>query len=522
MVGVVNKIDSNTTGLRYAEEACIGQLNEETSPPTAGASVWRPLEPNSYSDFGGQRSLVARAPINPSRQRKKGVVVDLDASGGFNTDLTQTNIQDLLQGFFFADFRRKGEELVTAVDIDAGNPDEYEVASTTGFFVGSLIQGQNFADSANNSVNVVTAIVADTSVEVADGVLAAEASPPSDAQIVVVGHEGATADIDVDVSGTLPALSSTILDFTTLGLTEGETIFIGGDAGVNQFVNAENNGFKRIRSIATNLLTFDKSDKTMVVETGTALDIRLFLGRVLKNESDPTLIKRRSYNLERTLGVPDQALPSEIQSEYLEGAVANELTLNSPTADKLTADLSFVATNSTTRTGAVGFKPGDRPALVEADAFNTTSDYSRFKMSIVTPGDEAPTPLFAFLTDFTLTINNGIIPNKALAVLGAFDVSAGDFVVNGNISAYFASVTAVDAVNNNDDITLDYSLVKQNKGISVDLPLIALGDGRPTVEKDQPVILPLVTEAASGAKIDANLDHTLMMVFYDFLPNLAA
>ena len=52
MVCAINKIDSNLTGLSYAEEVCLKQLPNDADDgfdPT-----WYGLEPNSYSDFGGE------------------------------------------------------------------------------------------------------------------------------------------------------------------------------------------------------------------------------------------------------------------------------------------------------------------------------------------------------------------------------------------------------------------------------------------------------------------------------------
>jgi hypothetical protein len=511
----LDKIDSNVTGLRYAVEQSIGVL--------PGSPVWIPLEPNGYSDFGGQLTTIARNPINAGRQRKKGVVTDLDASGGFGTDLTQENMQDLLQSFMFAQHREKGREIVTAVDVDTTNPDEYEVALTAGFKVGDLIIGKNFTNAANNALNEVTAITTDVSVEVADGVLVTE-TPPADAEIFVVGTASAAGDLDVDAAGQYPAITSTTLDFTTLGLIPGEWIFVGGDTGGaagDQFLNAANNGFKRVRTIAANRLEFDKSSTTMVTEANTAELVRLFFGRVLKNEADPTLQVRQTIQMERTLGAPDDASPANIQAEYLPGSVANEFSFNIPTADKMTADLSFVSLDNTQIDGPTALKSGTRPSLVEADAFNTSSDFSRIKMNIHTDTNENPDPLFAFVTEVTLTINNTLTPNKAIGVLGAFEVTAGQFVVNGNVTAYFSNVAAVQAVRNNADVTLDMHLVKSNAGISIDVPMIALGEGRLSVEQDAPITLPLSLDAATAANLDTNMDHTLLIVFYDYLPSAA-
>jgi hypothetical protein len=507
-MAAVNKIDSNVTGLAYAEEDSIGAV---------AAPVWFPLEPNEYGDFGAEVSLLARNPINSGRQRKKGVVVDLDAAADFSMDLTQTNLESILQGFMFADLRRKGEQVVTAVDA-SGDPDVYEMADTTGFAVNDLVFGKEFTNAGNNAVNKVTAVSAGVSVGVADGQLTTEASPPASATLVVVGHEFAAGDLDVDASGALPKLVTSAKDCTELGLIPGEFIYIGGDGAGQLFANAENNGWARVYSVSANEIVLDKTSFTMVTEASTTETIRLFFGRVLKNESALANQVRRSYQLERQLGAPDDSLPSQIQSEYVVGAVPNELTLNFNTADKLTADMAFVATDRETRTGATGVKSGTRATLTSEDAYNTTSDVARLKMAILDRSSGAnPGQLFAYLTEFTISVNNNVSPNKAISVLGAFDLTAGQFEVDGEATAYFSDVTAAAAVRNNSDVTFDVIVAKNNKGIAIDIPLIALGDGQLEVAQDEPIQLPLETAAAA----DTVFDHTMLMVFFDYLPTVA-
>jgi hypothetical protein len=510
-MAAVNKIDSNGTGLRYSLETSIGVAN--------GSAVWYPLEPNEYNDFGGQYKLVARNPINQGRQRKKGVIVDLDATGGFTSDLLQNGLQDLMQGFFFADFRRKGEEVVTAVDTDGANPDEYEVASTAGFFVGSIIKGSGFTNPGNNTVNVVTAITTNTSVEVADGTLTDEASPPANARIVVVGHQGTAGDIDVDASGTLPALTSTSLDFTTLGLVPGEWIYIGGDTTGTRFTNAANNTWARIYTVAANRLTFDKTNTTMVTEANASSTIRLWFGRVIKNEATGGLQVRRTFQLERTLGAPDDSNPSQIQSEYVVGAVPNVAEFNFSTADKATVSMSFMGIDHEQRTGVTGVKAGSRPSIEAEDAYNTSNDFAVLKMSLLDRSAGAnPSALFAFLSEFTINVNNNVSANKAVSHLGSFDMTAGQFIVEGSAMAYFSNVTAVSAVRNNSDVTMHGIVVKDNAGIAIDIPLIALGDGRLNVEQDKPIMLNLEMPAAA----DEVFDHTLLISFFDYLPTAAS
>lgn len=508
------KIDSNVTGLRYAEEVCLKQL------PTLAADgfdpTWIALEPNSYSDFGGQVNTVARNPINPSRQRKKGTVIDLEASGGFQQDLTFFNTRDLLQGFMFADLREKKNTMPNngtpydMVSVDSATK-TYTTAAAggTGFLAGHLVVAEGFTNVANNGIKTVASATG-TTIVVAEA-LVDEAAPPAAALVAVVGYQAAVGTLSIALNGDLVRLVSTAgVDFTTLGLIPGEWIFVGGDATTNGF--DDNGGFARISVVAAGYLEFDKVEwPDPVVEAGGAKLINLYFGQVLKNESDSALIKRRTYQLERTLGEDANGT----MSEYLVGAVANELTLNAPQAEKVTVDMTFMACEHQARNGTVGVKDGARVGVVEGDAFNTSNDFARIKLASVSD-DAAVLPLFNFATDLTLSVNNNASANKALGVLGAFDVTAGTFEVGGSLTAYFASAESVQAVRNNASVTIDVIMVKNNQGVLYDIPLLTLGNGRLNVEQDQPITLPLDTNAA-----ESKFGHTLLWQFFPYLPNAA-
>lgn len=508
---MADKVDSNITGLRFAEEASLKVL-----PGTAGVdAVWWPLEPNSYKDFGGQTATVARNPINPSRQRKKGVTTDLDASGGFVQDLTTNNSTRLLQGFFFADAREKKNTAPlsgAAIPLTSAvaSTKKYGAASGMGTFIsGALVYASGFGVAANNGLKTLSAVSA-TDVTTIEA-LTDEATPPAGAKLQTVGFKFPAASVAITIVGGLPRLTSATIDLATLGLIPGEWIFVGSDGGVgNAFLN--NNGFARINVATATYLEFDKVSWTPLAEAATGLTISIFTGLVIKNESSALLIKRRTYNIERTLGNDSDGT----MSEYLVGAVPNELTVNIPTADKVTMDMSFVAVDNEQRTGLVGVKAGTRMTLPVADAFNTTNDFSRIKLSLVTPTSAAPVPLFTYATEISLSLKNNVSPNKAIGVLGAFDTSTGTFEIGGKLTAYFGNITAVQAVRDNSDVTIDMAMVKNNSGLLWDIPLLSLGDGRLNIEQDQPITLPLDTNAA-----ESKFNHTLLFMSFPYLPDVA-
>ena len=502
-----NKHDSNITGLAFAEESTLKAL-----PVTP---IWYALEPNSYSDFGGSFTNVARTPINPSRQIKKGVLTDLDATGGFNSDLTQTNMQRLFQGFFFADAREKpstqpinGTQI--ALTSVVGATETYSAASGLGSFLANhLAYFSGFGEADNNGLDVVISANATTLVGTALSVN--EATPPATAKIEAVGYQFPAGDASLDLTTGYLRLNSAAIDITTLGLIPGEWLFIGGDSATNRFA-LNSPGYARIKAVTADYIDFDEVTFTPIDDAGAAKLIHIFFGKVIKNESASADIIRRSYNLERQLGNDGVA----IQSEYLTGAIPNELTINIPEAEKANIDLSFVALDYETRTGTEGIKTGTRVSAANENAYNTSNDVYRIKLCVVDPLDVTPSALFAYVTDANIAINNGVTPNKAIGVLGAFDASAGDFAVTGSLTAYFSEVAAISAIRNNSDVAFNMILASDNVGMIFDIPLMSLGGGRLNIEKDAPINLPIEMNAAENS-----YGHTLLSNFFAYLPDVA-
>ena len=497
--------DSNVTGFYIAEEASLKVLPE--------TPVWYRKEPNSYSDFGAETSMESRAPIDTSRQRKKGKIVDVDASGGFNTDITESNLVRDLQGFFFADAREKTSTQPlngAAIELSAVTVSSVQAASgLDAFAVGQLVKLSGMGSRSNNGVATVTAVAAGELT--VDKALTAEAAPPATAKVEVCGFAFADGDVDIVASASRIALESSTVDLTTLGLTVGEWVFIGGDAENTAFAN-NSAGYARVSSIATDAIELDDSTFTASNEDGAGTTLELYFGTVIRNEKELANIKKRSYNLERQLGYDDNG----IQSEYVVGAVPNELTINLPEAAKLTADLTYVGMDSEFRSGQTGIKAGTRVEPFYEDAYNSTSDLYRVRLAIVDPVNLNNKPLFGYATEGDISVANGVSANKALGVLGGFDTDIGDFEVGGSITAYFSNIESVEAVRKNSDISFNVIGAQKNTGFVFDIPLIGLSSGRLNIEKDTKVTLPLEMSAGEN-----EAGYTMLYTYFPYLPDIA-
>lgn len=503
---VRNTIDSNIVGLAYATEVLD---NPKTLP---SSTVWNVLEPNSYSDFGGQLSTVARNPINANRQNKKGTPTDFEASGGFAIDKTATNLLDMLQGFFFADMQEKPKTKPlngTQVTVTGVTSTAFTAAAGLGAFrAGHIVKPSGFGLANNNNLRVLTNASGTTLTTTG---LSAETTPPANAEIEVVGFQFTAGDATLTVANGELTLGATTQNLTQFNLEVGEWIYIGGDATATRPTTSPT-GWARVKSISAVAIIFDKVSSSFVSDTLSGKTLQIFFGNFLRNRTG-SAIKRRTYQFERTLGSDANG----VQAEYLKGAVPNTFTLNVPLTDKLTADLGFIAMEVEDRPGSLGLKAGTRvPAVAGDSAYNTTASMARVKLSELSPGTLEPTGLFAYLSNGSIAINNNASFAKAVGTLGAIDVNVGNFAVSGEATAYFQTLAAKTAVRLNADVTMDMIFAQLNTGFVFDIPLLSVGNAVVTVTADQAITLPLTLTAAENVN-----QYTLSYTNFPYLPDIA-
>lgn len=491
--------DSNSVTINIIEEECLGE-----KPQASATRKYQNLEPNSI-EMSSELSTTQREPISVSRQNKKGTPTGLSANGNFEMDFTQNNWTELLQGVLWADKRAKPTFDVTVV-------------TGTGFTVAAkgddvktndLVLGSGFNTVAFNKVHVASSGSTATEIKVAG--LSAKTET---GKIQVVGHKFGAGDLKFTVTGKIYALNATAKNLTELGLIEGEWIFVGGDEATSKFDTVAP-FYGRVKRVTANEIVFDEGtfSENLVTDQGAGKQIEIYTATIIKNEREADLIKRRSYTIERVLG--KNLTTGNEESDYLHGAVPNEFVLNVEQEAMLKASLNFLATEHYLHVGAPFSKGFLNPAWGESGV-NTSNDIRSLKLSVRPTDASTSTPLFAYLTELSLTLSNNLQENKALGVFGAIGISAGNFTTSGSITAYFATVEAVKAVRNNADVGLHTIFARANAGFLFDFPLVGLGGGAINVEKDQPITISL---EANGAENEHG--YTCMYVNFPYLPTVA-
>lgn len=487
---------TNNFSLEYAIEETLGVL--------PGSPVWKLLEPNTIGAFGATISTVARSPISKNRQRRKGTITDLDSAVEFDADLTLEHFIDFIEGFMFANFVGPDKTVPTAV-------------STTAFTVPAmsaalpqftLVFCRGFTNSENNGMKIVDTGGTTTSIPITGGGMVVET--PSAAQNVsvdVCGFQFLVGDLDVDSDGNL---TSTSKDFTELGLTPGQFIWVGGSLTANKFTESANTGYARIVSIAANLLTLDKKGQTFVTEADTTQLMELHFGQFIKNVGvDDSEYLERSFQFEGAYDNLEHPGPGDAW-EYAKGNFCNTLGFELPLTDKATVSFGFVGTDTEVPTTTRKTNADTPVEPVETGAFNTSADIARLRIINI---DES-----GLTTDFkslTLNINNNVSPEKVLAQLGAKYMNTGNLEIDIETQLLFTNPAVVAAIRANARLTMDFSIHNDDGAIMVDIPSMTLGGGG----RDFPVNESILINVTAMAYGDTTFGNSMSVSMFPFVPS---
>ncbi len=467
----MSRVNSNNVSLSYALEETIGVL---PASPT-----WKRLEPNSIGKFGSEITTVPRNPMSANRNRKKGTITDLDSGVEFEADLTMEVAYDFMQLFCFAAANgpvRFGPQETD--DVTAVTATGYTVDANGAVPDNTLIYARGFTNAANNGLKVTAGT--STATEVKTTGLVAEASPPANATLDVCGVQGASGDLVIDANGDL---TSTVLNFTTLNLTVGQVIWIGGTTTGTKFATAADTGFARITAIAANELTLDKKATTFVADAGTGKTVQLFFGKFIRNVSvDDADYYEQSIQFEGAY--PDLEAVGTDAYEYALGNYCNEITFNLPLADKATVSFGFIGTDTDDPTVTRATNAAAAILPEQTVAFNTSADIARLRITEV---DE--TGLSTYFKELKLTINNNVTPEKVLGTLGAVFMNTGKLNVDVEAKMLFTNKAVPAAIRANTTVTIDFSLRNEDGAIFFDLPAITLGGGDKEFPENESVII---------------------------------
>ncbi len=495
---------TNNFSLQYAFE-------DESVPGTLPLTpIWKLLEPNGIPQYGVEIDTVERTPISKRRQRRKGKISDLSSTVEIEHDVTLDPLEDFASAFLVADWQGTPPQPILSCDADSFTTANNGVTMP----VGSLVHVRGMVNPANNGVHIVNGSPSATDTPVSTSLVAETA--PATAVIERAGIRAAAGDLQIDSAGNL---ISTTLNFTSLPLQPGQTIWIGGLAPANQFfqqANAGTNfGYARILILTANKLTLDHKTSVFVTDDGTstgsggtARAIDLFFGRFLRNvDVDSPAYAERPIHFE---GAYDNLLAGGATGyEYAIGNFANELTLTLPETDKATMTFGFIGINTEEITNSR--KTGAAAALnpIRTDSFSTSTDIARIR---VMEADE--NGLGTCFKNLSITFQNNVEPEKCLGTLGSPFINLGNFFVNMEATLMFTEAEVITAIKENDTISMDFAIDNDDGAVHFDIPAMTLGGGAREFPVNRSITVSLTGEAFGDTVFDASM----LVSLFPFVP----
>lgn len=500
-------MDSNLTALRVAKEPSFG-----TAPANP---VYKEIRRTSDA-VGFTPTNDVTNEIDSSRQVNDLINTGRDSGGDMAMEVSIENMDSFLEGLFCNNWLRTPEVAngalweygASATRITSVSATAITTAATsvlagsvnnspsTAFVANMLIRNTGYGVAANNGLFPITGSTATTIL----GTFTVEATPPVTAKTKVVGFQGASGDIVATITGG-SGLTSTALNFTTLGLIVGQWVKISAEGGAFSFATAACNCFARISAIATNRLSFDATQGVFAADAGAAKTIRVYFGDTIRNGTT-----QFTYRLEK-----QYQLPVGIRYSYALGQQPSALALTAETRGVINGTLTWMGSDITSPSAT-----RDSGAVTQPISTNAVLDGSNSVPMILEGGATIGAP--NYVSGFTFTLDNGLRARNAIGSPGAFGLGLGRAAITGTLTTYFGDETLLTKLRNTtaSGATIAFRDAANLCAEIFDIPRLKYTAGFPDIPGiDTDLTTPLGFQALRD--IANGRDYTLFLSRFDYL-----
>ena len=488
--------DTNQVQLSMGEETTWGTQVADTT------SLWTVQRYTGSPGFGLTNRYTQSKEIVATRDIADNILVDKDVAGTVNFELSFRSLDMVLEGALFNDWTQTGLVVNTSSDSPISDVADTEIITcgSHSFVVGSLVMLSGFTTAANNTTAPTRVTAADdTTITVTQALTTEGSAIPVGATIREVGFEGASGDIAASATG--PSLTSSTLDFTTFPIAVGDWIKIGGSGSesVNKFATAACNGWARVSAITAHAITLDRYPTGFTTDAGSSKCIQVFFGDKITNSTTA-----KSYSIEQKFD--DHS--TDDYGVHL-GCKINTLNFEINQADIVKGSWTVIGKGSTYGTIKAVTTPTAAPTN---DVLSATDDIGSIKLD----NTEVATP--NYILKASISINNNLRKQTAVANLGAVGVGAGRCAISGTLQTYFGDTTILAYVTGNTDKGIAFVFEDEdNHAFVIDIPRINLSGGAPDVSGiDADVTVDMPFTASKHPTLGYSIK---IQQFHYFIPN---
>lgn len=489
------------TSLQSTNRVKISRAREATFGVIPTSPVFKNKRETSSSLSANPQTVIS-SEIRSDRQVTDLILLGYQAGGNFAGELSFKAYDDEMEEALQNTWVTNPYIEVLTIDTEISDVSTTTLTVSAGgaaFKVGMLTATAAFTTAANNKIARVASSGATSIVYPAATFSAEAAQIPVGANVRVVGFQGAAGDLVAVIAGG-NAITSTALDFTTLGLTVGQWVYVDPTVGANSFATVGVSGWCRISAITATRLSFGRAPSTWAADAGAAKTVRVFISEFISNASTV-----RSATIER------QYLDhSPVSYEYLRGQTVDKFGVAADAQKIATITVDYVGSDSTVVTTRAS---GATDVIASTNfVLNTASNVD----AIAFDGTAVGTPNYLMKADFS--INNNLRRQTAVGVSGIVGTGNGEFDVTLSLDFYFGDKTVLDKVVNNTLTSFNLALGRNDgnkEAYMFDFPSIKLATGSPGVSgKNADVMI----SATAQAIMDATLLYTVSISRMWYLP----